>query len=127
MVFYWALITFLLPWKSCFGQGDLNSELCLLFGNLAMNLTTKENIANAEKNKNLKGNSLYNLDLSYSGFLVNPSYFRIKPGICFIEIVSNAQELGTDSSVSFDISVFSLDASYSNVDSNSVKGEFVRK
>jgi hypothetical protein len=124
--FYFITITFFLLGQRSFGQTNLYSDLSLLFGNLPMNLPTKEIIAFVEKNKNFKGNSHYNLDISYSGIALKTNFFNLKPDTCFIEIVSNAQEQFTDSSLTSDISCFTLDASYSSADSSFIKNEIDR-
>jgi len=110
--------------QKSFGQTNMTSDLTMLFGNLPMNLPTKEIIGIAEKNRNFKGNTHYNLDLSYSGIALKTYFFNLKPDTCFIEIVSNAQELFTDSSLTSDISYFTLDASYNSADSSFIKNEF---
>jgi hypothetical protein len=125
-VFYFITVTFLLLGQKSFGQKNLYADLSLLFGNLPMNLSTKEIIAVVEKNKNFKGNTHYNLDLSYSGIVLKTYFFNLKPDTYFIEIVSNAQELFTDSSLTSDISYFTLDASYNSADSSSIKNEIDR-
>lgn len=123
---YFITIIFLLLGQKSFGQTDLSKDLSLLFGNLPMSLPTKEIIAVAEKNKSLKGNTNYNLDLSYSGITLKNYFFKLKPDTCFIEIVSNAQELFKDSSMTPDVSCFTLDASYNNADSSFINNEFNR-
>jgi len=124
--FYFITVTFLLLGQKCFGQTNLYSDLSLLFGNLPMNLPTKEIIAVVEKNKNFKGNTHYNLDLSYSGIALKTYFFKLKPDTCFIEIVSNAQELFIDSSLTSDISYFTLDASYNSAELSFIENEFDR-
>ncbi len=124
-IFYLLTTITLLLRQSCYGQKKLSSDLSLLFGNLPMHLRTKEIIAVAEKNKNFKGHTHYNLDLSYSGIVIRTDFFKLKPDTCFIEIVSNAQELFTDSTLT-GISFFTFDASYNKADTILIKKEFDR-
>ena len=125
LTFILLIATFVLIGHKSICQTNLSSDISLLFGNLPMNLTIQKIITFAKSNKNFKGHTHYNLDLSYSGQLISTKFFKLKPDTCFIEIVSNAAELFHDSTAK-NFSFFTFDASYSKADTVLIKREFDR-
>ena len=106
-------------------QKELNSNLSSLFGGLPIDKKIENIIELVEKDKNYSGNSHFNLAMSYSGIIKNNSFFKFKPDTCFIEIIEDAFEVTSDSTL-FGESMIDLDVCYKATDSIEVKKEFNR-
>lgn len=106
-------------------QTELNNTISNIFGGLPFNKPTNEIIEYVEKNKNFKGNSHYNLCLSYSGIVKKNNFFELKPKTFFIEIISDKAEVELDSIYNRKSS-FSISACYKGEDSLLILKEYKR-